>query len=128
MWECQLADSEVAALQRQGGQFTLRFSALSARAVATGQPASDWGYALGVLLRLDGAELVQQDPHALGRIAEGRLEQGGIVVPAWALPAQHTGPVTLQLRFANGGRLLVQAQGWHSDFVDGPRFRESYAC
>lgn len=125
MWQWQLADSELAEVQQQGERVCLHLSAVTARAL--GAPSS-WGYALGVALDLEQANVQQYDTHALGRIAEGRLSRAGQPLAHLPLPGGGQGLIELHLRFANGAVLQLTAQAWQCRFVAEPRFRESYAC
>ncbi len=130
MWEWQLTGSEVAEVRQQGGRLSLHLSAVTARAVGTlevGTPGG-WGYALGVMLDLHHAQLLQCDEHALGRIAEGQLRQDGQLLENIPLPAVRMFARGLELRFANGALLRATGQAWQCLFLGEPRFRESYAC
>jgi hypothetical protein len=130
MWEWQLTDSEVASVRQGGDGVSVHFSAASARALAAhaGSPPSVWGYALGVLLELEQAHVQHCDPHAMGRVAEGRLRSASQTLALLPLPGEALGEVVLLLRFANGGILQVQAGAWRCRFQGEPRWRESFAC
>jgi hypothetical protein len=130
MWEWQLTDSEVANVRHGGDRVSVHFSAASARTLAAhaGSPPSVWGYALGVVLELDQTHVQHCDPHAMGRVAEGRLRTASQSLALLPLPGEALGEVALLLRFANGGILDVQARFWRCRFQGEPRWRESYAC
>lgn len=130
MWEWQLTDSEVANVRHGVDGVSVHFSAASARALAAhaGSPPSVWGYALGVVLELEQTHVQQCDPHAMGRVAEGRLCTASQTLTLLPLPGEALGEVALLLRFANGGVLDVQARFWRCNFLGEPRWRESFAC
>lgn len=130
MWEWQLSDSEVSDAQQHADSVTLHLSAVTARSLGQqpGEVPSAWGYALGVVLDLHQAHVVQWEGFASGRIAQGRLLQAGQLVPSLHLPAQEGIASVWELRFANGAVLVLAAQAWQCRFAGEARFRESYAC
>lgn len=109
-----------------------------------GQRHGPVGHALGVVLRLDGATVLQQVPPLLGRIrqatcrvldpppgqADGQVQRqlNGQVQRWLPLPGSLAGPLLLHLALAQGGALQVQAQALHLAFDGPPRWQESLAC
>ncbi len=130
MWEWQLSESEVSEVQQHADRVTLHFSAVTARALGqqAGEAPSAWGYAQGVILDVHHAQVVQREGFASASIAQGRLVQDGNSALSLPLPAQQRGANTLELRFANGAVLVLNAQAWQCRFAGEARFRESYAC
>lgn len=116
------ADSEVSAVDRVGGALCIRLSAASVDLDGVD------GFARGVLLRLEDARIGVEQPPAIGRIREGLLRTGAQAVRAVLLPCRIDAPVVLELEFANGSLLVVEAAAFGVDAPGAGEVRESLAC
>ena len=117
------ADSEVARVEVQGDTLLLRFAAA---AIEQG-PAGEDGYLPGLTLAFQQARW-QGDPAAcFGRLVEGELSDGISRFTRLELPFDGPGPWRVELLFAHGRRLVVDAQRVTASAGDAP-LRPSYAC
>lgn len=125
-----LADSEIARLDIDGADLRLHFSAACVRLQPAGAAPVE-GYARSVVWHLSGARCDgagQLPSDAFGRLREGRLRHAGRWQGEAALPTDLAGPLTLELQFANGTSLSVDAQALRSTAPEPLPFTESLAC
>jgi hypothetical protein len=122
-----LADSEVARLEIDGGDLRLHFSAAAVRQQIAGAAPVE-GHARGVVWHLTGAHCEGAVTDALGRLREGRLRHGDRWRGEVTLPTDLAGPLTLELQFANGTLLNLNAQALRSEAPVPLPFTESLAC
>ncbi len=127
-----LADSEIARLTPDGADLQLRFSAACVRRQTDEQGAAPLeGYARSLVLHLTGVAPAT-DPGALtdafGRLRDGRLQRTGRWQGDIPLPAVLMGPLTLELQFANGTTLSLDAHALRSEAPAPLPFTESLAC
>lgn len=110
-------------MQAQGDTLTVLFAAA---AIAQG-PGGEAGYLPGLTLAFRQARW-QGDPAAcIGRLREGELSDGISRLTRLELPFDGPGPWRAELAFAQGSRLLVDAQRVTALPGDAP-LRPSYAC
>lgn len=123
-----LADSEVAFVAAAQGGVRIRLSAAHVlRSEALGQRPTP-GFSRGVVLWLAGAEPPADGGDFMGRIAQGRARIEGRWAAQLALPSSWAGPVRLELAFANGSQLVLDAEALSCCHEGEPNFSESLFC
>lgn len=118
----RLADSEVSSVVASGRDLLVRLSA--AHVESGGVP----GFARGVVLTLQDGHAQHPGELAFGRLRDGVIRQSGQRASGCDLPSSWPGPAELDLEFANGTSLHVNASGLRVAFDGEPNFRESLAC
>ena len=128
VWKMVFADSEVRAVQRHGADVHLLFSAAFAtRLLPSGERVS--GYLQGVTLVLMQCEPVLALDAVFGRLRSGRVRlHAGESLAFMTVPTSWQQPLSLELEPAQGGLLVVQAQGLACRLEPGGVFRESLFC
>lgn len=124
-----LTDSEVAAVTSTSAGVHIR---LSAAHVLCANPAhagnAQEGFSRGVELLLSEARLAGTTDHFLGRLSSGRVLWGNQWSSRIPLPCATSGPVKLELTFANQSHLELTANGLECRFEGEPNFSESLSC
>ena len=116
------ADSEVAAVEPGDAALHIRLSAASLNMDGTE------GFARGVVLKLAQPQIRAEQPPAMGRIRDGVLRSDGQMLRGVMLPCRIDAPVVLELEFANGSLLVVEAAAFGVQAPDAADVRESLAC
>lgn len=127
-----LSGSEVARVEWVSGGLHIRFSALAVsqwREQGADRPLA--GHLGPVDCLVSCARAFAPGPErlvdCLGRVSEGRLLQAGQPVPL-AVPSEISCDLVLDLHFANGEQLLLQAQAVQISLPDNARFTDDLAC
>lgn len=128
LFSLMLADSEVAFVAAVQGGVRIRLSAAHVlRSEAPGQRPTP-GFSRAVELWLAGAEPPADGGDFMGRIAQGRAQIEGRWAAQLALPSSLAGPVRLELAFANGSQLALDAAALSCRYAGEPNFSESLFC
>ena len=123
------AESEVSSVTAGDHGLHIRLSAASVESVGVpGSGPAVAGYAIGVVLRLPGFQVLQRSEPTFRRIRSGALLAQGQSKASCALPVEYNMPVQLELVFANGASMLVSASAFGASFEGEPNFQESLAC
>lgn len=128
------ADSEVACVSAASDGVRIRLSAAQVQRVEVPGSKPTEGYSRTVELLLPGAQLTQGNagPPArfIGRISQGRVQRGAHWSARLPLPCSDvtSGPVRLELSFAQGSPLVLIATGIECRFEAEPNFHESLFC
>ena len=124
-----LSDSEVASVRVEAGDLWIRFSA--AATVWTGTAPDEKpvvGFSRGLVLRLQGAQILESQEPQFGRVAEGRVRLDAKALRTLPVPLDHAGPTHLELAFANRANLVATGKGLAVEFLGPTHFMESLAC
>lgn len=124
-WQLVFADSELAAIERQGAELRLRFSAAQLRQGAQAR------YARGLVLLLELAEGGDDDtaPHGLfGTVEAGQLQLEGQRFTALGLGQRLTGALQLELQLRRGPTWSARAQALRLPPLEGLVLQEDWAC
>ena len=116
-------DSEVHAVHAADGAACVRFSAAHVRRGAD----TARGYLGGVEIAATGAAWRGEVAPGIGRVVAGRLRRDGVDLPP-AIPSRLAGALSLELRFANGTQLSIDAATIEIRVDDGARFKEDFSC
>ena len=122
-------DSEIKAVvpMREGIHISLSAAhVLQSNPAMPEQPIE--GFSRGVELVLPGVQLDKPATDLIGRLSRGRIHINGQWSPSIPLPHTYTGPVKLELSFANQSFLALEADRVECRFEGGPNFHESMAC
>ena len=124
-----LPESEVAAVASVDPEIYVRFSAAATLKASTaeGEKPSQ-GFSRGVVLQLQGAQIIGQEDPKLGRISAGRLQLAGEWRKEIPVPFEFKGPVHLEISFANRAYLVAGGSDINLRFEGEPNFAESLAC
>jgi hypothetical protein len=130
-WPLLWSDSEIAQVVAGSddpqGTWHIRLAVAQVRPPET----DELGYARGVLITLTGVTQTQTDADGIGRLAWARLTDPTASAPsplALTLPGSVTGPLRLELAFANGTSLQWDAQALRCDWAAEVNFRAALAC
>ena len=132
----EFADSEISQVQLQTQAETatlvMEFSAATVQRLQASSGDRDKGYVKGLSLhwQLGAASPSEPDQLAacLGRISHARLLQAGAALTQLDAPGQLSGPLQLQLSFANGSELRIEALALECCLPADAQFFEVYAC
>lgn len=116
-------DSEVHSVTAQAHTLTLTFAAASVQL-----PDGRQGYLSALPITLQGAHWQSPLADCIGRLRDGSLWTGGTRQTTLPLPCNATGLLRLELQFANGTQLTVQAHAIDSPWPGEEHFHESLAC
>jgi hypothetical protein len=122
-------DSEVSAVQPQGEDLSISFSAAYVHR-SEGAPGVDAGsgYAQALEILLQRATWSGELRACLGRLSGGHLCSDGQRLPLVPLPYESAGPISVELVFQNGDSLTATAERAVIRFTGEPRFVESFKC
>lgn len=132
IWQVDLEGSELARIEQDGANLVIVLAA--ARVPGDRQQRGlerTGGHLQGVRLHLLEAHCEGLASAMLGRIDEvSWVCEAGQTRPQTTLTAPSSGatPVRLSLRTALGDTLVVQAQAWRIEWLEGGRFTPSLAC
>ena len=122
-------DSEIAALAPAPDGIHIRISAAHVLQSNPEQTRrSIEGFSRSVEIVLLSAQFDKPANDLIGLLSKGRIHINGQWSPSIPLPHTHTGPVKLELSFANQSFLALEAVGVECRFEGKPNFFESMAC
>ncbi|WP_028455671.1 hypothetical protein [Chitinilyticum litopenaei] len=114
-------DSEVARIDAAGDILTVIFAAAQVG-------GAEDGYLRGVALRCEDASWQGLAGDCLGRLSAGLLRVNGARHSGLLLPAQLVGELVLELQFANGAELRIQATRLQTQMPDEGLLTEVFRC
>ncbi len=121
-----LQDSELLRLGREGDDGLIELSSALVHWHSPSQREPVQGWVWPLRLRWSGLEVWTLRDFTPGRIAQARLSRDGQDLTP-QLPALYAGRLALQLEFARGGSLRLQARTLRVG-LEGAQLRESLAC
>jgi hypothetical protein len=123
------ADSEVVTVISENVNILIRLSAAHVlRNDPTNASKSVEGFAREVELMLSGVKPNQPTNELIGRIFSGRVLMKNQWTPQIPLPCTLSGPIKLELTFANQSHLEIEANSLECRFEGEANFFESMAC
>lgn len=122
----EFEDSEVGLVAVDGDSLLVRFSAAAATGVEAQSRTA--GHLRSVELLLQHATWHGDLGLCFGRLAGGRLVNGGAVLGPIPVPYQSNTPFALELQFRNGEVLAAEGQAFALRFNGPVSFFESHAC
>ena len=121
-----LQDSELLGLVREGEDGLVELSSALVHWPSPSQRLPQQGWVWPLRLQWSGLEAWEVRDFTPGRIAQARLTRDGQDLTP-QLPARYEGRMVLQLEFARGGSLRLQARALCIG-LEGAQLRESLAC